>query len=88
MIRAGSPRKKERDALSTPDIDAAVGLVDTKPTTLAGAVALLQYAMHQEEGGDAWPTDADLQNDNGKSRSYHYFLCQNPGRTAFDSGLM
>ena len=54
MIRAGSPRKKERDALSTPEIDAAVGFVDTKPTTLAGAVALLQYAMHQEEGGDAY----------------------------------
>lgn len=55
------------------ETDAACLLVGDPPTTMAGALALLQYAVTADKDGETWPTD--LQSDDGsKIRSSHYFL--------------
>ena len=55
--------------------DAACVLVSIVPTTLAGVVALLEYANAADIDGHAWPSV--LQSDDGtKSRSWHYFLVE------------
>jgi hypothetical protein len=57
------------------EIDAAIELVNVKPATTAGIVALLEYVLLCERGGDVWPDN--LGDDDGKERSWHYFLCEN-----------
>jgi hypothetical protein len=55
------------------ETDAACTLVSIVPTTMAGVVALLQYANAADTDGLAWPPE--LESDDGsKSRSWHYFL--------------
>ena len=44
------------DHLHTRIDDAADGLVDVLPTSLAGVVALLSYAAEFAQGGNIWPT--------------------------------
>jgi hypothetical protein len=57
------------------ETDAACSLVSIVPTTMAGVVALLQYANSADTDGEAWPRE--LQSDDGsKSRSWHYFLIE------------
>jgi hypothetical protein len=54
---------------------AAIALVCTQPTTKAGMLALLQYALAADTDGDGWPRE--LQSDDGKIiRSWHYFLLE------------
>jgi hypothetical protein len=57
--------------------EAACVLVSIVPTTLAGVIALLQYAnTAADSDGDTWPSV--LQTDDGsKSRSWHYFMIEN-----------
>lgn len=79
IVETDDPRwiasQKEVDELSTAEIDAAAEIVDIKPTTLAGALALLKYTMQHEERNDEW--SAMFNDDQGNSRSWYYFLCQN-----------
>jgi hypothetical protein len=57
------------------EIDAAVVLVDVRPTTQAGICALLQYAHASDTDGEAWPRE--LQSDDGKiTRPWEYFLIE------------
>jgi hypothetical protein len=56
------------------EADAACVLVSVRPTTMAGMLALLQYANAADTDGEAWP--CDLQSDDGKVRSWHYFLIE------------
>jgi hypothetical protein len=57
------------------EIDAAVVLVDVRPTTQAGICALLQYAHAIDTDGEAWPRE--LQSDDGKiTRPWEYFLIE------------
>jgi hypothetical protein len=61
--------------LNDAETDAAIALVNIAPTTVAGVIALLQYANSADTDGRCWPTD--LQDDDGKkTRSWHYFLIQ------------
>lgn len=67
----------EREVMRTSDleIDASCVLVSIIPTTQAGVVALLQYALLADTDGEGWPRD--LVSDNGtKTRSWHYFLIE------------
>jgi len=50
----------------------AVDLLNVRPTTLAGVLALLQYANAADIDGEVWPTDL-LSDDGEKTRSWHYF---------------
>lgn len=55
--------------------DAACELVSVQATTMAGVIALLQYAADADTDGMGWPVD--LQSDDGKlTRSWHYFLAE------------
>lgn len=61
--------------LSDAETDAACALVSVKPTTMAGVIALLQYAVAADTDGHCWPTD--LQDDDGKKiRSWQHFLIE------------
>src|SRR6266446_404680 len=53
----------------------AVDLLNVRPTTLAGVLALLQYANAADIDGEVWPTDL-LSDDGEKTRSWHYFLIE------------
>jgi hypothetical protein len=57
---------------------AACALVSILPTTQAGAVALLQYALLADNDGrwTIWP-DELVSDDGTKTRSWHYFLIEN-----------
>jgi hypothetical protein len=56
--------------------DAAVKLVSIRPTTQAGLLALLQYALLADVDGEGWPKQ--LVSDDGKrTRSWQYFLIEN-----------
>lgn len=55
------------------EIDAAIALVSTEDLTRAGATALLQYASDLEaKDRKCWPDE--LFDDDGKRRSWHFFL--------------
>lgn len=79
IVETDDPRwieiERDVDRLNEAETDAAIVLVNIAPTTMAGVVALLQYANAADADGCGWP--ADLQEDVGqKIRSWHYFLIQ------------
>jgi hypothetical protein len=56
--------------------DAAIELVTVYPETMAGVMALLNYAISADRDGEMWPPE--LGADDGKSvRSWHNFLLRN-----------
>jgi hypothetical protein len=57
------------------ETDAACALLGDRPTTIAGALALLHYATAADVDGELWPRE--LQSDDGhKTRPWHYFLIE------------
>ena len=55
--------------------NAAIALVSSENLTLAGALALLQYAADVEaKDGDVWP--CGLADDDDKQHSWHFFLME------------
>ena len=57
------------------ETEAACVLVSNPPTTMAGVLALLQYANIADTDGEGWPTG--LESDDGrKAGSWHYFLIE------------
>jgi hypothetical protein len=79
IVTTDDPRwiENERAVMQSFDAetDAACVLVTVRPTTIAGVLALLQYANAADTDGEAWPRE--LQSDDGsKSRSWHYFLIE------------
>jgi hypothetical protein len=82
IVRTDDPRwiesKKERDQTSEAEEAAAVRLIDVRPTTLPGMIALLEYVLVcecSEYGGGAWPDG--LVDDNDEERSWYHFLLEN-----------
>lgn len=63
------------DRLGIAETDAACVLVSIPPTTMAGVIALLQYANSADTDGELWPRDL-LSDEGGKSRSWHHFLIE------------
>jgi hypothetical protein len=58
--------------------DAAIELVTVVPTTTAGLIALLQYAISADPDGETWPQDLQNDGDDRKwGHSWHHFLIQN-----------
>jgi hypothetical protein len=55
--------------------EAAVALLNVRPTTLAGVTALLRYAVEANVDDQVWP--AELLTDDGRQRSWHQFLAEN-----------
>jgi hypothetical protein len=86
-FEAAIPRTKEidprliesREATSAAwgaEGDAAIELINVRPATMAGVVALLNYAISADHDGETWPRE--LLSDDGKTiRSWHHFLIQN-----------
>jgi hypothetical protein len=67
----------ERELKRTSDLetDAAVVLLNVKPTTQAGILALLKYAVEADTDGVGWPDS--LQSDDGKiTRCWQFFLIE------------
>jgi hypothetical protein len=66
---------EESCAAHEAETNAAIELVSTKSLTRAGSVALLRYVLELEaKDRTCWPDD--LVADNGKRRSWHFFLMQ------------
>jgi hypothetical protein len=57
------------------EIDAACALVNILPTTPAGVLALLQYAIQADPDGEQWRHE--LKGDDGKAHAWHHFLIAN-----------
>jgi hypothetical protein len=76
IVETDDPRwiESERsiDGLGDAESDAACALVNVRPSTMAGVLALLEYAIAADRDGETW--GVDLQDDDGKSRSWHHFL--------------
>lgn len=54
--------------------DAACALINNPPATMAGVLALLQYAIAADTDGEGWP---QLESDDFKrTRSWQYFLIE------------
>jgi hypothetical protein len=87
IVETDDPRwiECEREIIRTMDAesDAACTLVSISPTTLAGVLALLQYAVARDTDGEAWPRDL-VSDDGTKARSWHYFLIENVAATLAD----
>jgi len=67
----------ERELKRTSDLetDAAVVLVTVQPTTQAGILALLKYAVEADTDGVGWPDS--LQSDDGQiTRRWQFFLIE------------
>jgi hypothetical protein len=79
IVETDDPRwiECERAVIETSDaeIDAAIPLVDVTPTTRAGIMALLQYAVSNDTDGEGWPRD--LVGDDGKTHCWQHFLLEN-----------
>jgi hypothetical protein len=56
--------------------DAAIELVTVLPTTMAGVMALLDYAISADTDGETWPRDL-LSGDAETGGSWYHFLIQN-----------
>jgi hypothetical protein len=68
--------RKATSAAWEAEEDAAIELVSVRPETMAGVVALLNYAIAADRDGETWPPE--LLSDDGKTvRSWHHFLIQN-----------
>jgi hypothetical protein len=79
IIFADDPRwiEAERELKRTSDLesDAAIVLLTVQPTTLAGILALLNYAVEADADGVGWP-DA-LESDDGQiTRHWQFFLIE------------
>jgi hypothetical protein len=62
--------------------DAEVALLNIRPTTQAGILALLRYVIKHDADGEGW--HPDLLSDDGdgtKSRHFYYFLVENVAET-------
>jgi hypothetical protein len=58
------------------ECDAAIELVSVRPETMAGVVALLNYAISADRDGETWPRE--LVADDGETvGSWHHFLIRN-----------
>jgi hypothetical protein len=55
--------------------DAAVALLNVRPTTPAGVTALLRYAVEANVDDQTWPVEL-LTDDAGNERSWHHFLVE------------
>src|SRR6185295_18633464 len=55
--------------------EAAVALLNVRPTTLAGVTALLRYAVEANVDDQVWPVEL-LTDDAGYERSWHHFLVE------------
>jgi hypothetical protein len=56
--------------------DAALVLVNVRPTTFVGVLALLHYALDGDVDDETW--QQDLESDDGKTtRHWSYFLIEN-----------
>jgi len=55
--------------------EAAVALLNIRPTTLAGVTALLRYAVEANVDDQVWPAEL-LTDDAGNRRSWHHFLVE------------
>jgi hypothetical protein len=79
IVKTDDPRWIESETelarTSEAETDAAIKLVDVRPTTAAGIIALLEYVLLCERRGDGWPDG--LVDENDKPRSWHYFLMEN-----------
>jgi hypothetical protein len=79
IVETDDPRwiECERAVIKTSDaeIDATIPLVDVTPTTRAGILALLQYAVSNDTDGEGWPRD--LVGDDGKTHCWQHFLLEN-----------
>jgi hypothetical protein len=78
IVETDDPRwiEAERDVMQAHhnENDAACVLVSECPKTIAGVLALLQYAIAADTDGECWP---QLESDDGKrSRSWQYFLIE------------
>jgi hypothetical protein len=62
-------------AMFDAETDAAIELLDVRPATMLGLIALLQYVTAADSGGETWPSEL-LSDDGSKTRSWHYFLIE------------
>ena len=71
--RQGEEIEAALDRAHDAETDAACVLVSGLPTTMAGVMALLRYAIDADKDGEMWPTE--LQSDDGsKTGTWHSFL--------------
>jgi hypothetical protein len=79
IVATDDPRwiESERAVIRSFDAetDAACVLVSICPTTIAGIMALLRYAVAVDKDGEAWPREL-VSDDGAKTRSWHYFLIE------------
>lgn len=57
------------------ETEAACVLVNVLPTTVAGVLALLRYAVEADTDGEGWPPV--LESDDGQTRSWRHLLLAN-----------
>ena len=81
IVETDDPRwiASERAIRNTSDAecDAACALITVLPTTPAGTIALLQYAISADPDGQAWPDDLLADEFAKRSRPWHHFLIAN-----------
>jgi hypothetical protein len=58
------------------ETDAAIELLNVRPATMLGLIALLQYVTDADLDGEAWPREL-LSDDGTKTRSWHHFFVEN-----------
>ena len=81
IVQSDDPRwiVSERAIRKTSDAEsgAACALINVMPTTIAGVIALLQYAVSADPDGQAWPDDLVADEFAKRSRPWYHFLIAN-----------
>lgn len=67
------------------EVDVACTLVNILPTTMAGVMALLRYAVDADVDGEGWPRGL-ASDDGSKIRDWQYFLIANLAEILPDMG--
>jgi hypothetical protein len=77
--------ENEMERLSDADNAAAVNLCDVQPTTVAGAIALLNYyaEVTVSHDGEDWPVEIEDKQD-GVEKPFGYFFTRNVARALGD----
>ena len=81
IVDADDPRWIETEqavfAAHVAETEAACALVNVMPSTMAGVMVLLKYAVSADPDGETWPDDLFEDETQKRSRSWHQFMIAN-----------
>jgi hypothetical protein len=84
-LQAATPEwtasERELDIFHAAETEAVCGMIEVRPSTLAGAAALMRYVVEQERIGNEWPTGLEDAETGFDNEDWVTFLHRNVAET-------